>query len=61
MGLVERLRLTCRDVGFAESGLEAWEDLGKENRPERAADFGALFPKGNLRQKRLDGISETKI
>jgi hypothetical protein len=21
--------------------------------------FGALFPKGNLRQKRLDGISET--
>jgi len=40
-------------------GLEAWEDLRKENRPERAADFGTLFPRGNLRQKRLDGISET--
>jgi len=34
-----------RDVGFAESGLQAWEGLRKENRPERAADFRALFPK----------------
>jgi len=69
-----------RDVGFAESGLEAWEGLRKENRPEstpsppcgrfsasafgkdcltRAADFRALFSRDDLRQKRLDGISET--
>jgi hypothetical protein len=61
-------------------GLEAWEGLRKENRPEstsspprgrfsasvfrkdcltRAADFRALFSRDNLRQKRLDGISET--
>ena len=28
-------------------GLQAWEGLRKENRPERAADFRALFPRGN--------------
>ena len=37
-------------------GLQAWEGLRKENRPERAADFRALFPKENLRQTRLDNI-----
>ena len=41
-------------------GLEAWEYLRKENRPERASDFWALFPKGRLRQKPLDGIPEKK-
>jgi hypothetical protein len=40
-------------------GLQAWEGLRKENRPERAADFRALFSRDNLRQNRLDGISET--
>ena len=29
-------------------GLQAWEGLRKQNRPERAADFRALFPKGNF-------------
>jgi hypothetical protein len=36
--------------------LRAWPK--GEQRIAQAA-FGALFPKGNLRQKRLDGISET--
>jgi len=40
-------------------GLQAWEGLRKENRPERAADFRALFSRDSLRQKQLDGISET--
>jgi hypothetical protein len=40
-------------------GLEAWEGLRKEDRPERAADFRALFSRDNLRQKQLDGISQT--
>ena len=40
-------------------GLQAWEGLRKENRPERAADLRALFSRDNLRQKRLDGTSET--
>jgi hypothetical protein len=40
-------------------GLEAWEGLRKENRPERGAEFGALFSRDNLCQKQLDGISET--
>ena len=35
--------------------------LRKENRPERAANFWVLFPKDNVRRKRLDDISETKI
>jgi hypothetical protein len=42
-------------------GLQAWEGLRKENRPERAADFRALFSRDNLRQKQLDGISETNL
>ena len=26
-------------------GLQPWEGAGKENRPERAADYPTLFPK----------------
>ena len=40
-------------------GLEAWEGSRKENRPERAADFRALFSRDILHQDRLDGILET--
>jgi hypothetical protein len=39
------LETGCRDVGFAESGLQPWEGVGKKHRPERAADRQALIAK----------------
>ena len=52
------LDILHRPKGETENSpcLQAWEGLRKENRPERAADFRALFRKGNLRQTRLDNI-----
>ena len=39
--------------------LQAWEGTPKENRPERAADYRAVFPEITfvVRRKRLDEIS----
>ena len=39
-------------------GLQPWEGGPERNRPERAAEGRSLFPKINVRRKRLDGVSE---
>ena len=33
------LETACRDVGFAESGLQPWERDAQGNRPERASEL----------------------
>jgi hypothetical protein len=40
-------------------GLQAWEGLQNENRPERAADCRALFPKKTFVESKSIGVSES--